>query len=79
VIEELPFSILVPAVLGLFAGVAWLVMLLMFKAKAQLEYGQGMITLTIKNARIIRIEHNEDQVIVHLDREVEQQSLRLAA
>ena len=70
---------MVPTMLGLFAGVAWLVMRLIFKAKAQLEYGQGMITLTIKNARITRIEHNQDQAIVHLDREVEQQILRLTA
>ena len=54
-IEGLPFPILLPAVLGLFAGVAWLVMLLIFKAKAQLEYGEGAIILTVKNARITHI------------------------
>jgi len=79
VIEAPPFSILVPVMLGLFAIFVWLVMLLMFKAKAQLEYSEGMITLTVKNARITRIEHNQDQIVVHLDREFEQQTLKLAA
>ena len=49
-IEAPPFSILVPAMLGLFAIFVWLVTLLMFKAKAQLEYSEGTITLTVKNA-----------------------------
>ena len=78
-IEAPPFSILVPAMLGLFAIFVWLVTLLMFKAKAQLEYSEGLIILTVKNARITRIEHNQDQIVVHLDREFEQQTLKLAA
>jgi hypothetical protein len=79
VIEGLPFAILMPAVLGLLAGLVWLVMLFMFKAKAQLEYKEGMITLTVKNARITHIERKEDQVVVHFDREAKEQILRLAA
>jgi hypothetical protein len=78
-IEGLSFSILVPAALGLFASFVWVAMLFMFKAKAKIEYREGMITVIVKNARITRIERNQDRVVVHLDREVEQQTTRLAA
>jgi hypothetical protein len=77
--EGLSFAVLVPAALGLFAGFVWLVMLFMFKARVRVEYREGTITVIVKNARITRIEPNRDGIVVHLDREVERQTMKLAA
>jgi hypothetical protein len=78
-IEGLSFPILVPIVLCLLATCMWLAMLSMFKPGAEVEYREGVIGINVKNARIIRIEQSKDRATLHLDREVDQRNVRLAA
>jgi hypothetical protein len=78
-IEGLSFALLLPAALGLLACSVALTMLFIFKPTARVECREGAITVLVKNARITRIERNEDRVVVHLDREAKQQAMRLAA
>jgi hypothetical protein len=76
--DGLSFSLLLPIGLGLSALAMWMVMLFMFRPKAQLQFREDTIVLKLANAKVLRIERSSDEVVVHVDREVAR-SLRTVA
>ena len=73
------FQMLLPASLGVAAMAMWLAMLFMFKPKAEIGLKEQAIVLKVTNARILRIEQNTGEVIVHVDRDIAEIIEALAA
>jgi hypothetical protein len=78
-IEGLSFPLLLPTGFGLCAFAMWIAMLFMHRPKAQFHFGEEAIVLKVTNAKILRIDRTNDEVIVHVDREVAQVIEALAA
>jgi len=68
--DALSFPVLLPAILGLGALAMWIATLFMFKPEARLDVGREAIVLKLTNARILRIDQSDDELIVHVDRDV---------